>query len=93
MPSMPQARSNVGERTGAVVVFRDITERKAAGISSKSRWDRLWKRQPRGFYVSDAGRISMANAACARITGWTSEQCLDRTVQEVLFPERAGLRK
>ncbi|SIS99985.1 PAS domain S-box-containing protein/diguanylate cyclase (GGDEF) domain-containing protein [Insolitispirillum peregrinum] len=75
-----------GDISGVVVVFRDISDRKAAEARLKVAGT-VFETTAEGILVSDArGRISMANAACARITGWMSEQCLDRTVQEVLFP-------
>jgi diguanylate cyclase (GGDEF)-like protein/PAS domain S-box-containing protein len=75
-----------GERTGAVVVFRNITDRKIAEERLKVAGT-VFETTAEGILVIDAaGHISMANAASAQITGWMSEQCLDRTVQEVLFP-------
>jgi diguanylate cyclase (GGDEF)-like protein/PAS domain S-box-containing protein len=75
-----------GERTGAVVVFRNITDRKV--IEERlTVAGTVFETTAEGILVIDAaGHISMANAASAQITGWMSEQCLDRTVQEVLFP-------
>jgi diguanylate cyclase (GGDEF)-like protein/PAS domain S-box-containing protein len=76
-----------GDRTGAVVVFRNITERKVAEERLKVAGT-VFETTAEGILVIDAaGHISMANAASAHITGWLSEQCLDRTVQEVLFPD------
>lgn len=75
-----------GERTGAVVVFRDISERKAAE-ERLSVAATVFETTAEGIFVVDLdGHISMANVASTRITGWTGEQCLGRLVQDVLFP-------
>lgn len=75
-----------GERTGAVVVFRDITERKAVEDRLKIAGT-VFDTTVEGILVIDKdGAILMANAASGRITGWNPEQALRHHVKDVLFP-------
>lgn len=76
-----------GERTGAVVVFRDITDRKAAE-------DRLtvaatvFETTAEGILVCGPdGGVTMVNPACAAITGWAVADAIGMGVDAILFAD------
>lgn len=80
-----------GERTGAVVVLRDITERKAAEERLRVA-AAVFETTIEGVLVCDpAGRITMANPALSAILRPAASAPLGDSVVEVLFAEEPGL--
>lgn len=83
-----------GELTGAVVVFRDISERKKIECERETAWDELASLQSAHQLILDAagegiygldcdGRITFGNAAACDIVGWHVEDVLGQRAHEV----------
>lgn len=76
-----------GEQTGAVVVFRDITERKAAE-ERLTVAATVFETTAEGILVcAPDGHVTMVNPACAAITGWTADQAMGSRVDAILFAD------
>jgi len=77
-----------GERTGAVVVFRDVTERKANEEQLQVAAT-VFHTTAEGIVVfRPGGEITMANTAAKQITGWAAPIGLNAAT--VLFPRGAS---
>jgi PAS domain S-box-containing protein len=79
-----------GVLIGCVVSFTDVTERKASEqrLRETEKYFRsVLERAPDGLLVVDAdGTISMANAQCERLFGYTREELIGNKV-EILVPD------
>ena len=83
-----------GEPAGAVVVFRDISERKRVECERDAAYEELQKLQAEqqlildaageGIYGLDAdGKLTFGNAAASRIVGWNVDDILTQSAHEV----------
>ena len=83
-----------GEPTGAVVVFRDVSERKRIECEREAAYEELLKVQAEqklildaageGIYGLDAdGNITFGNAASSEILGWRVEDTLNKKAHDV----------
>jgi PAS domain S-box-containing protein len=83
-----------GSALGAVVALHDVTERKAAqrGLEEATRrLESILSAAGEGICGLDPeGRISYANPAAARLTGYPVEDLIGRGLDELLAPLRAG---
>ncbi|MDX6647540.1 MAG: hypothetical protein QOK40_3267, partial [Miltoncostaeaceae bacterium] len=83
-----------GNALGAVVALHDVTERKAAerGFEEATRrLESILGAAGEGICGLDPqGRISYANPAAARLTGYPVEQLIGRGLDELLSPEAPG---
>jgi diguanylate cyclase (GGDEF)-like protein/PAS domain S-box-containing protein len=76
-----------GEQTGAVVVFRDITERKAAE-ERLTVAATVFETTAEGIMVCNPqGCVTMLNPACGTITGWTAGEALGAAADSILFAD------
>lgn len=74
-----------GDRVGAVVVFRDISERKAAE-ERLTVAAAVFDTTAEGIVIcGTAGQIFMTNPAFERITGWPSDVALTTPIGDILF--------
>jgi polar amino acid transport system substrate-binding protein len=79
--STPMERD--GRLVGAVITFRDITERKAA----QERFEALLESAPDGMVVSDkTGNIVLVNSQAETIFGYSREELIGNNV-DMLVPE------
>ena len=78
--------------SGAVVVFRDVTERRAAEAalaSSERRTRQILETANDAFVAIDAaGLIIDWNPAAEAAFGWTRDEALGRELAETIIPER-----
>jgi PAS domain S-box-containing protein len=84
-----------GAVVGCVVSFTDITERKASEQrlrETEQYFRSVLERAPDGLLVVDAdGTISMANAQCERLFGYTRDELIGSKV-EMLVPDEIRAR-
>lgn len=80
-----------GEVKGAVVVFKDITERRraeAALAASEHQTRQILETAHDGFVAIDAGgRIIDWNPQAAAIFGWSRDEALGRELADTIVPE------
>ena len=87
-------RSRAGETAGAVLVFRDITERRKAERllhTSELRYRRLFQTAKDGILILDAvsGRITDANSFMAGLVGIDAHELLGKELHEIgLFADQ-----
>jgi PAS domain S-box-containing protein len=84
-------RGEAGELLGHTVVVMDITERKRAEEAlraSEERFRTVYENAPAGIGVfSLEGRFLAANQAYASIVGYTRDELLGKTFQDITVPE------
>jgi len=80
-----------GKLTGRLIVVRDITRHKQtenALRTSENNFRRILESAPDAILIVDqAGNITLANAQCEKIFGYTQAELLGQPV-EILLPER-----
>ncbi|MEJ7787592.1 MAG: PAS domain S-box protein, partial [Solirubrobacteraceae bacterium] len=81
-----------GAVTGAVLVFKDITERKAAGAAlqaSEHRIRQILQTAHDAFFAMDCdGLITDWNPQAQASFGWSRDEVLGRDLAETIVPER-----
>ena len=91
-------RDGQGHVTGAVVVFRDVTERRRADdqLRAQASLLRQSEEQLRSFFESASvgmaltdldGKALRVNDACCRITGYRREDLLGRSCHDLTHPD------
>jgi len=85
-------RNNQGELEGAVVTFRDITEVKqteAVILRGEKKFRSIYEQAPIGIAVLDSinGRFKQINKKYCAITGYSQEEMLNLTFQELTYPD------
>jgi diguanylate cyclase (GGDEF)-like protein/PAS domain S-box-containing protein len=80
-----------GEVVGGVAVSRDITSRKHAEEArrhAQERFELVFEQSPIGMaLLAPEGRWVRVNQALLAITGYTSEELLSKTIEEVTHPD------
>jgi diguanylate cyclase (GGDEF)-like protein/PAS domain S-box-containing protein len=84
-------RGSGGEVVGGVAVSRDITSRKHAEEArrhAQERFELVFEQSPIGMaLLAPEGRWVRVNQALLAITGYTSEELLSKTIEEVTHPD------
>jgi PAS domain S-box-containing protein len=81
---------NLGNPVQTISSFTDITERKIAEKAlreSEEKFRRLVEEMNDGYCVLQGSRVVFANARSAEMFGYTPEEVIGKTVQELLPPE------
>lgn len=83
---------NDGEQTGVLAVIRDITERKRIETSlreSEEAYRVMFEVSSVGKMEADpiTGRFIRVNAAYCRLTGYSEAELLEKTFQDLSYPE------
>jgi PAS domain S-box-containing protein len=88
-----EVRSRAGETTGAVVILRDVTNRRVTERSlrdSEQRYRDLVENAQDLIYTCDAGgRIVAMNGASLLVAGYPPEELIGRRVLDLVAPESA----
>jgi PAS domain S-box-containing protein len=83
-----------GEVVGAVVTFKDVTERKRIEedrARTLTMLDTLATHAAEAFYLMDAqGRVTFMNPAAERMFGWSSAELLGKILHDVIHYKRPG---
>jgi PAS domain S-box-containing protein len=85
-------RDQLGELEGAVVTFRDITQLKqteAVILQGEKKFRSIYEQAPIGIAVLDSanGRFKQINNKYCDITGYSEEEMLNLTFQELTYPD------
>jgi diguanylate cyclase (GGDEF)-like protein/PAS domain S-box-containing protein len=84
-------RSEEGEITGGVAISRDVTPRKHAEESrrhAQERFELVFEEAPIGMaLLTPEGRWVRVNHALLAITGYTREELLGKTLEEITHPD------
>jgi PAS domain S-box-containing protein len=80
-----------GNLAGAVVTFRDITERKQVEEvirKGEKKFRAIYEQAPTGIAILDSltGRFTQLNQKYCDIVGYSHEEMLDRTFQDITHP-------
>jgi len=81
-----------GRLTGAVVTFKDISERKKAEDiirKGERKFRAIYEQAPTGIAILDSlsGRFTQINQKYCDIVGYSLEEMLDRTFQDITHPD------
>ena len=80
-----------GSIIGIAGISRDITERKKsekALIESEAKWKSYVQNAPYGVFIADKnGRYVEVNPTASRITGYSQEELLEKSIPDMLPPE------
>ena len=81
-----------GRLSGAVVTFQDITERKQAEeliLKGERKFRAIYEQAPTGIAILDSitGRFTKINQKYCDIVGYSEEEMLDQTYQELTPPD------
>jgi len=95
---MQLSASMIGERnkkTGIVISFQDITQRRqaeAALTESERRFRTLFENAPLGISILNLqGKFISINPSLQKILGYTDQQLHQMTLSEILHPENSSL--
>jgi PAS domain S-box-containing protein len=94
MVSVSLIKDQNGKETGAVTIFKDITEEKKVEMAihhSEERFRRIFQSGPLGIIFSTLNnRITMANDRFCELTGYSEEELRDMTLQDFFSTEDAS---
>ncbi|MEJ2232077.1 MAG: PAS domain S-box protein, partial [Nitrospirales bacterium] len=81
-----------GRLTGAVVTFKDITERKETEDvirKGERKFRAIYEQAPTGIAILDSlsGRFTQINQKYCDIVGYSQEEMLDRAFQDITYPD------
>ncbi len=85
-------REEEGNLVGAVVTFRDISERREAEAiirKSEQQWRAIYEQAPTGIAILDSlsGQFQHINRRYCDIVGYSQEEMLSRSFQDITYPD------
>lgn len=79
-----------GETVGAVVIFRDVSERRRTSEEAESRFESLLEDSREGLVLTENGVVFEANSAFLRTFGYTREEAIGMGAEEFVLSEDQG---